>query len=386
MDKKKIFDKFIVLFILLSPILDLFSCIQSKYLNLPVSISFVIRGLFFVLIFIYLIRKQDNRKILILFLIYFILAVGSYFVRKINLHTEIVNLVRMFYLPIMMIFASKYENDKIDDKFILKIYMFYIVSFIIMHLLNMDIYYITVVSAVLVGILPIALNYIFDSKSYILKIAFYVLFLASIFIISTKLIVIGSFVVFMFMYVNHYKYEFLYNDFKKRFILIMYALLFIVIYCAVIRFSPFYISIKEELISLNIHTFRDVYSFKTIDTLLFSGTLTNIRTIIRAYFDGGYDAIMYGIGKTGIGKYTGMDPFDIIATTGIFGSAIFIIIFIYIQFKTELKNIYYYSYFTFLVISLFQGKSLIFPSISLLVSVLYIVSRNSVDSKKKRSS
>ena len=164
MDKNKLFDKFIMIFLIISPILDFFAYVQKEYIKFPISISLIIRGLFLLIIFIYLIRKQDNRKILLFFLIYFILALGSYLLRKVNIYYEIVNLLKIFYLPIMMLFFSKYSNSKIDDKFILKVYIVYIITFVIMHILKLDTQYIPIISAILVGLLPVTLNYVMESK------------------------------------------------------------------------------------------------------------------------------------------------------------------------------------------------------------------------------
>ena len=76
---------------------------------------------------------------------------------------------------------------------------------------------------------------------------------------------------------------------------------------------------------------------------------------------------MYGIGKTGvvnaIGKYTGIDIFDIFATIGLFGGIIFIFMFSLVHRNTELKKVYYFSYLVFIITSIFIGSVLIYPSI-----------------------
>ena len=100
----------------------------------------------------------------------------------------------------------------------------------------------------------------------------------------------------------------------------------------------------------------------------------------------GYDTIMYGLGKTGIVNYTGIDIFDIFATTGLFGGIIFILMFSFIHRKTELKKVYYFSYLVFIITSIFIGSVLIYPSISLIISTLYLVSANSDKIVKKKSS
>ena len=386
MNKSKIFDKFIILFLIFSPLLDLLAYFQDTYFKIPVSISYIVRGIFLLIIFIYLLRKQDNRKLLIVFLIYFILALSSYFMRKLNIFTEVVNLLKIFYLPVLMLFFSKYNNEKINDKFILKIYGIYILTFVVMYIFKIDRFYLNTIGVILVGLLPIVLNYVLESKSYILKIGFIIIYSLCIYLISTKLIVIGSFIVILISLFSRYKYEILYNDFKDKFKYILLVVVFVALYILFIRFTPFYSSIKRDVLALNIHSFKDIYRFRTIDKIVFSGGISRIDTTMGPLLKNGYDTIMYGLGKTGLGDYTRIDIFDIFATTGLFGGIIFIIMFSFVHRKTELKKIYYFSYLVFIIVSIFAGSVLIYPSISLLLSTLYIISANSKEEVKKKYS
>ncbi len=382
MNKSKLFNKIIIIFIICNPFLDLLSILQEKYLNIPISISSIIRFIFMIFIFVYIFRNKDNRKLLIIFLIYFILSISSYFLRKLGIYTELVNLAKIFYLPIMMIFFSKYDNKLIDDKFIFKIYVGYIILFSILHIFKLDKDYINIVGSIVVGLLPIILNYVLNNKNIVFKILFMILLGLCIFIISSKLIVIGSFIVTICVLISHYRLEFIYNDWKKRLLIILIFLIFTGLYVLLVSFSPFYTSIKQEIVSLNIHKFKDIYSFKSIDTLLFSSGLTNIKNSINVYLKGGYDNIMYGIGKTKLVNYTGIDYIDILFTTGIFGSVIFFIMFMFVHRKSDLRKIYYMSYITFLVITIFNGHTLIYPSVSIFIAMLYLISSNSLKIEK----
>ena len=384
MDKRKIFDKFILMFLMISPILDLIAYFQDKYINIPISISYIIRGLFLLVILIYLLRKRNDRKLLFIFLIYFILALSSYFMRKLNIYTELVNVLKIFYLPILMFFFSKYKNEKINDKFVLKIYALYIITFIVMYIFKIDRFYLNTIGVILVGLLPIVLNYIMESKNYILKIGFALVYLLCIYLISTKLIVIGSFIVILISIVSKYKYEIIYNDFKDKLKYLALIFVFVCLYVLFIRFTPFYSNIKADIIALNIHSFRDVYRFKTIDNIIFSGGITRIDAAMGPLLKNGYETIMYGLGKSALGEYTRIDIFDIFATTGLFGGIVFIIMFSFIHRKTELKKVYYFSYLVFVIVSIFAGSVLIYPSISLLLSTLYIISSNAKEDVKKK--
>ena len=386
MDKNKLFNKFVLAFIILNPILDFLSIIQDKYLKFPVSIGLIIRGLFLLVVFIYLFRNKDNRKLLLFFLIYFILALSAYLLRKVNIYYEIVNLLKIFYLPIMMVFFSKYDNNKIDDKFILKMYFIYVLLFVILHIMKLDTQYSLIVSVIFVGLLPVTLNYIMNSKNYILKIVFYVLLALLLYLIGTRFIATGFLVVFTYVYFAKYKLEFIYNGFKRRFVIIILYLLFLVCLFSILYFTPFYGIMKDTIVSLNIHSIRDVYRFRTIDQLIFSGSISEFVSIMKDFVKGGYDVVMYGLGWNGIKNFTRNDPFDIFVTTGIFGSVIFLLMFIYVNFRTELKKEHYFSYLMFIFISVFIGRTLLHPSVSIFIALMYLVSSNAIKIEKKKYS
>ena len=255
-----------------------------------------------------------------------------------------------------------------------------------MHILKLDSQYIPIISAILVGLLPVTLNYVMESKSYILKVVFYLLLGLITYLIGTRLLVTGFLVVFFGVYVMRYKLEFIYNNFKRRFTIILSFIGFLVVFGIIVRFTPFYGIMKDTITSLNIHSLRDVYRFNTIDQLIFSGGLSQFADIMKDFIKGGYDTIMYGLGWNGVKTLTKIDPFDILVTTGIFGSAIFIIMFTYVNFRTELKKEHYYSYVMFLAIAVFAGRTLLYPSVSLLIAVLYLVSANSIKIEKKKYS
>ena len=69
--KKKIFDNFMLIFILIQPFLDALTCIQVKSNFQFLSVSVICRGIAFVTILIYLIIRKDNRKSILFFIIIF---------------------------------------------------------------------------------------------------------------------------------------------------------------------------------------------------------------------------------------------------------------------------------------------------------------------------
>ena len=108
---KKNINIIIAIFILLGPILDLITgvCLHTFKINLTLGI--IVRVLFLVFICIITLFTFKKKNILIPYLIiglYFILyTLGMIFFKDTSLFTEVQNLVKVFYFPILLI--SFYE-------------------------------------------------------------------------------------------------------------------------------------------------------------------------------------------------------------------------------------------------------------------------------------
>ena len=121
--------KIILYFLLLQPILDILISLQQRYLPNTLSIGLIIRGLLFLLIFIYLYKNKKNRKYLISYIVFsFIYVLYAFFLLG-NVVTELSNVFQIFYLPFLILFFSQYEDSKISKNIIL------IISFIILNTL-----------------------------------------------------------------------------------------------------------------------------------------------------------------------------------------------------------------------------------------------------------
>ena len=102
------FDKFVYIFLLLSPILDALTAFTAKNFNMSFSIGTIIRGLFIILSLVWLRYNSNRKKIIILFLLYVLLAIIYYFgLNRHTIFTEITNMFHIFYLPILMLLFGK---------------------------------------------------------------------------------------------------------------------------------------------------------------------------------------------------------------------------------------------------------------------------------------
>lgn len=136
---KKIFDiKFIYAFIFLQPVLDLFTSLMSRNINLPLTIGIVARSLFMAYMLIYTLviyRPKEKiykvfRVILNITLIYLIVFMGYNFATK-ELRFVIMEakgVIKLFYFPIVLIGLftfSKQQKIEISNKFLTYILMMY---------------------------------------------------------------------------------------------------------------------------------------------------------------------------------------------------------------------------------------------------------------------
>ena len=198
---KKNINIIIAIFILLGPILDLITgvCLHTFKLNLTLGI--IVRVLFLLFICIITLFTFKKKNILIPYLIiglYFVLyTVGMIFFKDTSLFTEVQNLVKVFYFPI--IFLSLYSiKDKvdIDNKILIKTVFLYLILILIPTVFGIGYktYEITKagtlgffnsaneISGIISILTPVMFIIMFSSKKYIPKIILGIMYLVVILI------------------------------------------------------------------------------------------------------------------------------------------------------------------------------------------------------------
>ena len=124
---RDIFDKMVIMFLVLQPFIDAITCIEIKSNISFLSVSSIVRGIFFVIVITYLIREKINLKCTISFIIYFLLSIlYNKLLTDNRLSVEIANIFQIFYLPFLIMFFNNYSNKYVNDKFILKLYFIYL--------------------------------------------------------------------------------------------------------------------------------------------------------------------------------------------------------------------------------------------------------------------
>lgn len=397
------FDKFVYLFILFSPILDALTSIFVRNTNLPFSIGTIIRGIFLLFVLIWLKNKGNCNKILLVFLLYAFLALMYFMgIYHLTFFNEINNIFQIFYLPIMLLFFSKYENDKINEKLIVNVYFIYLNLIIIPFLFNIG-YNLSEsysnktgyfglfiggneISGILVGLSPIVLSFLSKSKSYILKVLIYLELLVVIFLVGTKTLFIGIILTLFFLLYKHLRYAYVVMNEKKSKIPYIIGLIVIVICVFLLPKSPMIKNFKTTLDYYKVNGIKETIKIENIDNVVFSKRLTNIYNVGKVYIKGNGEQIIYGIGKTGVMgiKDIEIDIFDILFSVGIFGTIIYILLILFTTRFNILRDSRYFALSLFILMSIFSGHILIKPMVSIYIALLYLLEKNTIKIEKKK--
>ena len=402
MEKEKKFNILVVIFLLIQPILDVITSIQiSKNVDI-ISISLIVRGIFLLISILY-IYKLKEKKFLLIFLLYTLLAISYHIINTDNnIFTELSNIVQIFYLPILIFMFSKYDNKKIDDKLILIIYLIYLNLILIPYIfgIGFDItsryinkkgyfglfYFGNEISGILVGLLPITLNYVVKAKNYILKFIFYLELILVIYLVGTKTLLIGFILVLIYFYLRYMKYNFIFMENKKRFFYVILPILSILLFIIIFPKTVQYKNIKTSLDFYQIKSVKQALTLNNINNVVYSKRFDKVGIINNKFMDLNYEGVMYGLGKTKLLTFgvTEIDFLDIFFSIGIFGTITYFLMLIRSYKISGLRDLYDFSFFLFILMSLFSGHILLKPNVSIYIAILFILSKNSIKLEKKK--
>ena len=373
----KFFDKYIYIFLLVSPIINIFTNNLINNDNYPLSISFIMSLITFIVMFMWLLKNYKYNKVLFLFIAFLMFFLMYYFGKsKASLLCEFINVINIFFLPISMLIFGSYNNEKINDKLITKIFILYEIIFVISSIFNLNLYNNIFVSIIFVIIGTISLNYINNSKSFILKIVSYILLFLCVYYSNSVIMYLGTIANLIFILIRYIKYSriFKVDKWQKRNIAI----------------SIFIIAILVGLFPVMkiTHTFKEnkINNFKkVVEYTEYRNKTDALVKVNNRFTKGKIENYIYGIGKYNINKLgnINVDVFDIFYGIGFFGIIVYILFVLYNTRYNNLRDKYNFSFIISLLLS-FVGGVLINPSISIYISLLYLLSKNSLTLDKQK--
>ncbi len=389
--QKKI-DKSILLFLILQPFLDVLTSI-GIHNNWKGSIGLLIRGAFFIFVLFYLVIKKKEKKGVFALISYLIIEMFYFYSSTTNaLFSEAFNLIKLFYLPFLLLFFNHYENKSINEKLITMLYFIYMNLIIIPYIFNIgfDIVYENKegylglfyggneLSALFIGLLPIVLNFILAQKNLFLKLFFFLELVMIMVLVGTKTLFLGIGLVFTLFILKGLKKNVQSFSKKRKSLMILAIGLFLLTSSLLIPKTPVYKNFKVTLNYYQIHSMKDFVSIDTIDKVIFSTRLSFLKNIHNYYKEREVKEKLFGIGITKINqiKDIEIDVLDIFYSIGIIGFLIWFLFMILSIRKSKLKGIYQLSLFLFLFISLFSGHILNKPMVSTFISLLPLLNKN----------
>ena len=386
----------LVLFLVCQPLLDALTCIQIKNNWSFISISALVRGLFFLYVLYYLWKEKKDRKIIYLYLVYCVLEIAmQYLVFKNSLSVEVANLMQVFYLGFLIIFFKSYKNEYLNTKLLVFIYYLYISLIIGPFILGFGYYAwefypeksgyyglfygANEISAILVILFPIVLDYLLRCKKYIISGISIILSFICAYLVGTKTMLLGFIMTLLYLLI-----PFLYKYYKKfswkyKICFIGVVVLILILGCLILPHTPVYKNITLALDYFKIDS-SNIFSYYGINKMVFSGRLEFVVNIFKEVRWLGPLYYIFGIGKSILISLKGVeiDLFDILFTLGILGF-IFYLVFMYNSVKdTKLSGVYKYTFILGLLISLIAGHVLISTNVSIYLALLFYYNRSNI--------
>ena len=396
MNKDK-FNKLIIVFLFLNPVLDAFTAIQLKYNIGFVTIGTLLRGLFFLIIVLYMFKNNICKKYLIMFIIYVILALSyNYFVLHSGLFTESSNLFLIFYLPILIIFFKENDNKSINDKLIFILYMIYVNLVIVPYISGIgfntypDVYkrngFLGLfyagneLSALFIGLLPIVFNYLLHNEKYMIKIPALIEIIIAIFMVGTKTLALGFIIVVLYFIIKIIKENYKKINSKTRKIILGGALILAILVVFITPKTPMYKNLKITFKFYHVYKPTDLFKVKNIDDIVFSSRLSYLKKVNKYYIKQKPIKMIFGLGRDKLMKIKDIeiDIFDIFYSIGIIGTIIYLILMYKGFNNSNITGVYRFSIILFILMSLISGHVLIRPMVSIYFALIFSLNKKKV--------
>jgi len=406
---KKNSNKYIAIFILLQPMIDLITGIGIHLFHMNITIGMIIRLLFLLLTMYITVFVYKKKKVLFFYItlfIYLVLYILGVYIFKdgIGIFRELQGIFKVFYFPtILLSFYMIKEDIKISKMTLFTSLFLYLICILIPIILNMGYqsYQITKVGTAgfynsaneisgIISILTPIIFIIFKQKKYlILKLLFAVLYFVVILTIGTKTpllsLLITMILTFIWIIVKSIR--------EKKYKILIYSLIIIGIGVSsliiIVPKTNFYRNIKTHLDYLEVDHINDIMKDeKLIDHFIFSQRLTFLRNKQKLYNKASIYEKLIGIGYLNKGRKTKlveMDYFDIYYSHGLIGFIFFFGTYLYILIKVlkEKQKLTYDRYMLLtsllliLFLSFFTGHIIISPAVSIFViSIIFIINHD----------
>ena len=395
------------IFLFMQPILDSMIGIFNSYSIVSSIISaFKILFLCFCLYYICLIKKNDLKYILILFL-YCIgfLVTNVLFKGSSNIFIELKILIKNIFFPISLIFViNLFKENKFDIKNLYRILIIYIVLIFVPNILNLGLnsysyaklgnvgffYSANAIGSIISMLTPLLIGYLFTNKSKIKLLIFLGVYLYILATIGTKAPILCFAIIVFYYFILYILNSIKEKKYYKIIIILLVITSIILLAIKFIPITPFYKNLVIHLEFLNVKSFSDLFTFNNFDHFIFSARLTCFKDALNVFNNSSIIQKLFGIGYVIEGilfKTSEMDYLVTFIHQGVIGFVVLYWLYFKLlfkifknyfkKFKAEYKNIKQTSIITSIIISMLcaflAGHVLETPSVCIFVSTLIAI-------------
>jgi hypothetical protein len=403
---EKNIKKILSIFFIAQPLLDVSAALMLNLLRIDLTLSSIIRFLFFIFCIYYLLFINKNKKnhiYVFSIILYFIFFSSIILLNKdfSALLYELKNTFNVFYFPIILLaLFNIFKQYKINCsiKNIIYIYSIYVLLILIPNLTHTSFmsysdskvgsagWFLSAnsVGNILSILFPFALYYIITTKKkYVFR---FFIIISSLYIFSsvgtkTPLLCLLicfclTFVYYLILWFKNKKYKYIVLSSVVSFILVVCA-------CFAIPKTSFYKNIEIHKNFLGINNYSEIFKdYRLLDHFIFSQRLTFLGNTCSFYNRVDIPQKLFGIGfieNYGTDfvstKTIEMDYFDILFRNGIIGFCLFFSVFSIIneRKKCSMSLVNYemkISIILILILAFFTGHILISPQVSIFVSLI----------------
>lgn len=375
---KNKYEKFIILFLLLQPFLDVVSVVLPQ-----LYIHVAVRGIFLLYTILYLIKKENYKKETF-FLCFSMIPffVYHYWFLKFSLFSVCNSIFKLYYLFFVILFFSSKKINNIG-KYLLIMLIEYIFIYLFSYIFEIGYSaYLTTdgktgfrglfisineISAILVILYYFALHYL-KEKYFLLSILTLLLFLIS-YLAGTKvlfgclcILLLGFIIVKVIPYWKKWSWK------NKCLLIFLIGVFLFFGYYVFINTSVY----KNMLIQAEFFKVNNFLSFDGINYIIFNNRITFLNNNFVNFMSENIFSKLFGIGYFSSVKLSELDCFDILFRFGCFGFGIFIWMMSFLFKMLKRKKWSIIGIVLLLLISMTSGHVLLSPAVSLYFGMLLL--------------
>lgn len=212
-EKYKIYQ-LLAIFIVCQPIIDFLTSLMVRYVSFPLTIGIVVRALFVVAMFLYVMwyvpkeKKKISVIITIVTILYGIVFLLVHYQGLSSVFANFRGLFKTFYFPLLLVYfmeLSQYDEYRLDHKYFFYTAVIYIGVIILADITHTNFYSYQYeklghvgwfyaaneIGAILAILSPVAINYALKQKPVFVSIPFVIIYAYVVLIIGTKVPYLG---------------------------------------------------------------------------------------------------------------------------------------------------------------------------------------------------